>query len=686
LEPHISASFKKLKGAMNRFDNPFHDLWITEILDPNGFVKMFSPCVASHAEALFGTGNVVVRGRQGSGKSMLLGLLDTRTRVAYARSREPYPAPKRYRNFLAAGINLTRDNARIVTSRLSERPEEKRRDWAATTFADYVNYLLVKDLLDNVAYLGAEQKKDGVLGEDVLVDWSDQKVQHFANSIANADAWYGYFAGCSTLDEIVARVAERLARYRRYFNFNVDELDREVEMSKTDIGEPAATIADCLRRSGIIPKSTLVFLRIDQHEELYELEKFSGYHGVFRQIINRALALRDSRVSYRVGTRHYAWSEQTAVWGSGAPMEDMRDYTVVDIDQILKRHENRATGFPFEEFAEDVFRRRLNAYGFELKDKYPKGLLAEIFGHTLSPSERARIYAGSREPQLDIPDDWAIEWKEALRHLWYRDPLGAKLGEAWLRQKEQQRKLVHTDGSQASKTPWLDKERQYWKKERNEVALIQIAGVANETLIWSGERHIVDLSGWNILAFMSLCRAIWAAWLRNTSDDELRDTQLPRIDRSAQVIGVYEASRAWYDKLKEGADGDKRSKFISALGAWFSRCIRRDKALSNPGHNGISLLLVEFEQREFVTDLIRTCRDNGDLIESAHTTKSKDANPRIKWYLNPLLCPCFRIPHIRTKEPIYTTVHELQKIFDGGGIMPNSDGPADYDDLQGELF
>jgi hypothetical protein len=672
---------------MNRFDNPFHDLWITEILEPHGFVKMFSPYVANQAEAMFATGNVVIKGRQGSGKSMLLGLLDTRTRVAYARSQEKYPAPAKYRNFLAAGINLTRDNARIVTSRLSELPSEKRRDWAATTFSDYVNYLLVNDLLNNIAYLAREQQMDGALRGELPVDFSEEKLDAFTHMVCSANAWYGYLAECETFDEIRKRVTSRLTKYRRYFNFNDPDLDHDVETSKTDIGEPVAVVADCLRNVGIIPALTLVFLRIDQHEELYELEKSSGYHGVFRQIINGALWQRDRRVSYRVGTRHYAWNDEIAVWGSGAHLEDMRNYTTIDIDEILRTHENRTRGFPFESFAEDVFQRRLKAYGFDLAASYPKGLFAEIFGDTLSPGERARIYVGNRDPQLDIPDDWAPEWKDALTKFWRDDPLSARLGEAWLRQQAQQRNQVHKNASLASTQPWMAPELKYWRKERNEAALIQIAGVANETLLWCGHRHLLDLSGWNILAFMSLCRAVWAAWLRGTSDEELRDTLLPKIGRAAQAIGVYEASRTWYEKLKEGADGDKRARLIKALGALFSRRIRRDKALSNPGHNGISLSLDDFDQHGFITDLIRMCRDSGDLVESPHTTKSKDAKPRIKWYLNPLLCPFFRIPHIRTKEPIYTTSQDLLKIYDGNGLDTKNDDEADLTSpQQAQLF
>jgi len=53
--------------------------------------------------------------------------------------------------------------------------------------------------------------------------------------------------------------------------------------------------------------------------------------------------------------------------------------------------------------------------------------------------------------------------------------------------------------------------------------------------------------------------------------------------------------------------------------------------------------------------------DYGDLLEGTHTTKNKDRAPRLKWYLNPLLCPYFRIPYIRTKEPVYTNLVTLAK-------------------------
>lgn len=667
---------------MNRFDNPFHDLWVTEILAPTDFVKMFSPYVVTYSEELFGTGNVVIKGRQGSGKSMLLSLLNTRTRIAYARANEKYPAPIKYKNFIAAGIHLIRDNARIVASRLSELPEERRKDWAATTFADYINYLLVEDLLRNIIYLAEEQAKDNVLKSEIPITWTKQTKAKLAESIKSSDAWFGYFDDCTTLENIEEKISNRLVEYRKYFNFNTDKLSESVETSRTRVGEPAAVLADSFRNSGVIPEKTLVFLRIDQHEELFELERSSGYSNVFRQVINQALAMRDGRVAYRIGTRHYAWNSDVSVWGSGAHLENMRDFSTIDIDEMFRRKEQSSQVADFGDFAEDVFKRRLSTYGFEI-DTAEKSLLTKVFGTTLSPSQRAKVYVNKKRSTLQIPEDWSNEWKLALEEIWKTNPLEAKLGEIWLRQKKQQHEKTYKLTDISSALNWSS--RTYWKKERNEAALIQIAGDAREMLIWSGQRHIIDLSGYNILAFMTICRAIWAAWLRSTPDDELAKTYIPKIEMDKQIIGINEASRIWAEKLKEGTDGDRRLFFINSLGSWFSTKIRSDKALSNPGHNGISLYKTEFEKQTEITDLIRSCRDHGDLIESDHTTKLPDGKPRMKWYLNPLLSPHFRIPHIRTKEPIYTSISELESIYSGKTSTNSKIKNNDSNPLQTEL-
>lgn len=124
-----------------------------------------------------------------------------------------------------------------------------------------------------------------------------------------------------------------------------------------------------------------------------------------------------------------------------------------------------------------------------------------------------------------------------------------------------------------------------------------------------------------------------------------------------------EASQIWFKKIQVGLEADQRARLVSALGGWFRRRMLDDRALSNPGHSGFSLLASEMTSQSSLVPLIKTCRDHGDLMESLHTTKNKDQARRLKWYLHPLLCPLFRIPHIRTKEPIYTTLTELQRLY-----------------------
>lgn len=646
---------------MNKFDNPFHDLWVTEILSPVEFVGMFSPIVASHAEDLFGTGNVIVKGRQGSGKSMLLGLLSTKTRIAYERAEQLYPAPKGYNNeFISAGIHLIKDNLRIVSSRVNECKESTRKEWAAATFSDYMNYLLISDIIDNIFYLHREQKKDGVLKSVLNVNISESSENSFIKFLNSNEVWEGYLDSCQTIEDVDKKVKNRISAYRRYFNFNTDELPSNIEESKTVIGEPVAVFADALRSSRVLPKRTQVFLRIDQHEELYELEKSTGHADIYREVINRALAMRDGRVAYRIGTRHYAWGNNIKIWGSGAFLENMRDYTTIDIDKIFKRHENSSLGASFEDFAEDVFIRRLKVYGVVVHSEN-HSMLSDVFGDTLLPRERAKKYVSAKKAKPGFYKGLSNEWRLYLENLWNDNPLEAWLIRAWLEQRNQIKN--NTKSSVHPEKEFNSDTKKYWVKERNEAALVQIAGEMKEMVLWSGKRHIVDLAGWNILAFMTICRAIWSAWLRSTSDDVLDQTILPNIGIDNQLIGIYEASRIWSEKLKEGADGDRRYEFISFLGSWFSKKIRNDKALSNPGHTGFSLPKHEFDRDSEINLLIKSCRDQGDLIESDHTTKTKDGLLRVKWYLNPLLCPYFRIPHIRTKEPIYISRNELEHSF-----------------------
>jgi hypothetical protein len=647
--------------ATLRFDNPFHDLWVTEILDPAAYVRMFSDILVKDTEALFSKGHVALKGRQGSGKSMLLNLLVTSTRVAYAKSDSKYPIPSKHRKFISAGVQLTLQNASLAAARAEEIDESQRLQVVAMNFSDYLNTLLCLDLLRNVRYLHEQQKETAGLLDEIPVNLDAQIQSEFFRVLLRCDAWDGFIdPACVTVDQAIASLEARLKAHRNYGNVNIDRLPENIESSRSQAGIPMSDLAAALRSSGVLPAETLVMLRIDQHEELFELERRSGLGHVFRQVINSALARRDPNVAYRIGTRHYAWDADLSCWGSGAPLENERDYSIVDLDAILRRGEHTKS-WKFPLFAKDVLDKRLEAAGF----KHTNDALNSLFGRSLEPAEKARKYAHDSVPLLKFEDTWAPEWKEYLAALWLSNPLEAKLGEAWLRQRLQVKGRVGQTAALATGLPWH--KSKWWVKERNEIALMHLAGDRRQALIWSGERQIIALAGYNILAFMTVCKTIWATWQRrNPKEAETRGT-LPTFSIEDQVIGVTEASQAWFKKMQVGLDADHRARLVSALGGWFRKRMLEDRALSYPGHSGFSLLAENIAATSTrlpeVVAVIKVCRDHGDLLESPHTTKSDDQAPRVKWYLHPLLCPLFRIPHVRTKEPIYTNVPELQRLY-----------------------
>src|SRR5580700_6945212 len=87
--------------------NPFQVLYVTDSPDPNVFVQLFSDYPVRFSHPLFRPGHVVLKGTQGSGKSMLLNLLRPQIRLAYHKTGAPLPLPSNVRSFVGAGINLT---------------------------------------------------------------------------------------------------------------------------------------------------------------------------------------------------------------------------------------------------------------------------------------------------------------------------------------------------------------------------------------------------------------------------------------------------------------------------------------------------------------------------------------------------------------------------------------------------
>jgi hypothetical protein len=368
--------------------------------------------------------------------------------------------------------------------------------------------------------------------------------------------------------------------------------------------------------------------------------------------------LRNPHISYRIGTRRYGFKEDTLeVFGTTARLERDRNYKVIDLDQLLRRKEN-TKNWIFPKFAEDVFRKRLKVAGYDVERK--GACLHEILGPGSSAEDRARNYGGKNPDRaVRLEDSWPAEWKEFLISLAARDPLAARLAEAWARQRSKGGVVRRLP---SKPYPWEGKGKTvYWRKERVQAALMQIASRCYQRMIWGGHNDVIELSGGNILVFVGICQRIWSVWLRATGQLNRTDSSLPKIDESLQAVGIHEASTHWFEKLSEETEGNKRQRFVSYVGTFLQRGLVNDLALSYPGRNGFSLNLEELQRAAGVSQFLNDSVDYGALFDSQHTTKEKNRRPRRKWYLNPVLTPHFALPHIRTKEPLYVSVEEVRK-------------------------
>ncbi len=638
---------------MNYNINPFQELYVTDDPDPKVYVGLFSNVLVEHVMLLFRPGNVLLKGVQGTGKSMLLSLLRPKIRLAYHEAGVEFPIPKELRTFIGAGINLSRSG--ILN--FGHRPIDKDYDEQEMPlyFGDFLNYFIVEDILTTIQ---TQARHPDVFDGFV----NTRKLAEFANELSKQDCWFKYLDGCCDYDSVLSKIQGRLKQYRRYHTNRLFNLDVEITRSKTDAGEPIARTAQLLKEIGIVPKDTNFFVRIDQLEILLRgdiVNKELGHK--YRQIINKVIGGRDARVSYRIGTRRYDWDKELKLYGMDNKLENLRDYKIVDIDGVLRRSED-IRSWIFPEFAKDVFRKRFEHSGLIDSSTTSNDILEHIFGGRYGASEKLAHYLHNKKNPdkiLSIEEKWPDLWKDFLRELFKEDVLEAVLASTWVRQ----RGVKGLSGNRLKLSPPSDKpwNNQYWRKERIQQTLMQIASRAAQRMVWAGKDDIIGLSSGNISIFLSICYEIWETFLRT----ERRKKEIERIDPLSedmqvdafiQSMGIHNASNVWFQKISEQPDGDDRQRFITFLGNRFKIWLSNDKAMSYPGRNGFSVaneLFQEFEECHVLRNFLNDAVDYGDLYDAPHTTKKGDRKDRTKWYLAQILSPFFQIPHQHIKEPYY---------------------------------
>lgn len=643
---------------MSESRNPFQELYVTEAFLDGGadkFVSGFSPIIVKHALGLFQPGNVILKGLPGSGKSMLLNLLRPDTRIAYHKCNVPFPVPVEFSYFVGAGINLNRSGADTFGQRPFSADSEIDKALTPLYFADFINCWIVHDIFSSI--LTFHRKGDDVLCDEIGVAKDESLVSEAAISLANDNCWFGYFDEPVTgIEDFLARLAKRITTYRSFVQRNIDCIPESIYSTKTDIGVPITKAVQYLRDSKSIEQRVQVYVRIDQYEELAWLDEVQPYGPIFQQVIHKFIGLRDSRVSYRIGTRKFAWARDPKMFGTSAPVENERTHKEIDLDDVLRRNENRRTWI-FPRFAEDIFKRRIEDAGYAMPNKN-NSLLHYAFDKSLAPDQAVNIYVKSKtltDKVIKFAKEWPESWNDYLREMAKKNLLSAVLGSAWARQKGKGK--IAFEESFPATPPW--EEKIWWKKERYPIALMQIASRNQQQLQWSGTEEILALSGGNILAFLSLCQHIWDAWLRDMRDERIDKDALPKISRSVQSIGIQEASQEWFEKIARAEHGDyTRQRFVRFLGELFYKKLIDDIAMSNPGHNGFSLRVADLDVEPVIENYLKTLEDYGDLVGMKHTSKTK-GEKRWKWYLNPILSPYFNIFHVHTKEPIYVPVEKV---------------------------
>ncbi len=672
--------------------NPFTEAYVTHTVSESHFVRYFSPVLVRPAGAIFQSGNVVVRGTQGSGKSMLLRLLDPEIRIAYfeAESNDSspdtrFPVPSELRKFISSRVDLNKSGLLDIANTLPDRPTPDDTSKLVKAFADFFNYWLLRGLLLCVDKINENANAFGGL---IVAERRDA----FALSLARQDCWFGALDNVDNWEGLKGFVKDRVVTYRAWANGNSD-LPEEIEKSGSMIGEPLARAAEELKRTGVISSDTNVFLTVDQIEALWMQGKHKRDLGQrLRREIHEVLGKRDDRVSYRIGVRRHDWGKGGSLaMRDGRELEELRDFRSIDIDELLRRGEN-AKAWAFRKLAKDVFRRRVRTT-FAARTDVPVELdkSERFFGPSPSPQEV--IAAAIRQPDptgerlLRLDAKWPENWRAEIMRCYRKevpglpnpsaegysyDPLNALLLAAWGLQRgggdkraSQVRRLAEDPPRSPNEPPW-NEAKKYWRKERFPQALLQLISRHQQKMLWWGEPKVLSLCGSNILRFISVCRETWDYWQR-LSDAPLRkgDKEKGVVPSEIQSRAIAEASRKVYEALRRQPGqpaGDVRIRFLDQIASWLRSRLLDDTSMSYPGGNGFSVRVSDLEKHSELRQLIEEAVGWGDLYEMEHTSKTKaerSREPRKKYYPNPALSPEYQLPEAHTKEPIYASVDDI---------------------------
>lgn len=679
----------------NYLPNPFTEAYVTHTVTEQMFARYFSPKLVASASQVFQTGNVIVRGTQGSGKSMLLRLLDPEIRIAYSdlannpkiEKQEPFPVPVGVRDFVSTRVDLNKSGLLDIINTLPLEPSGLEVRNIALAFGDFLNFWLIRGLLNNIERM---QERSDVF-ENLI--GSKDTLDQFASSFAKEDCFDDGLEEVTDWTSLKEAVRQRVIHYRAWSNGNRD-LPDSVQKTKTAIGEPIGRAEKLLRTTGVFTRVAHIFCSIDQIEALwFQSEGKRQVGGVLRREIHELLGKRDNRAYYRIGVRRHDWDKEgNLAMREGRSIEEGRDFLITDIDELLRKDEH-TKNWAFRNFARDVFQRRVQT-AMDGLPGLPKNLhhSSDFFGPSPDPQGLVAEIVKNPDPQklLKLDDTWPEPWQKAIMDCYYRrlewvpslpgkgimhDPLNARLLVAWGAQAGvkggKPRMLKETPPQGPDDPPW-NKAKQYWRKERYPQAILQLSSRHNQKLLWWGEPKVLSLSGANILRFLTISRSVWDYWQRLEPESSPAIQIKPIVSPSTQASAILDASRKIHESLKRqpgNPAGDVRIAFLDQLARWLRNQMLEDAAMSYPGGNGVSLRDEELARYPELKQLIHEAVGWGDLYEREHTSKSKNDSKRTKYYPNPALSPMYQLPEVHTKEPVYVSPTDILRVAKEAGAV-----------------
>ena len=649
-----------------RARNPFHEPLVTELIeDPARYRRRFSDHILiGETLQVFQPNNSIVTGPQGSGKSMLLNLVRYRVMTEWLNSAGEPPKPLHAVSlYLGISINLVRANYHAFGRRSASRSlglKEIDENIEISCAGDFLIQYLLREFLQALAYLGGG---DG----SPLRQWFGVPIglefDQLAQTISELPCWFGYYRSCSSLKELQARCDARLNILRSFLNTNIQTVPETVMETKATWPDALHSLGTLFSDPSITARKVPLFVVIDQYEVLPELNKSHG--TALQRLINTFIKARDPVVFYKIGARTHDWGQELRVIGAESRIEVGRDYNLTNLSTVLMRQES-AGGWLFPKFAADVAMKRFEAKGYQLSADEVRA----IFGDW-KPEEESRRYFKRSRRVGELLEGLSPSVTKLVEAQLTSDtsPLDIRLIGAWVRQQIQR-------GSSDSELRALIKGkaweniRPWWRKERVEVALLQVASIANQRRLYYGWRSTVYLAGGNITAFLLICAEIWDEAAKRGTDPIER----MQIAVEAQSAGIYRASEQWRNRDRnEQFGGSGRFDVVTRLGAAIHNALVEDKAMSNPGHSGFSLRendLLASPQGQSIAMFLNRGVNWGIFEERQHTSKQKsEGGSRRKWYLHPLFSPAFAIPITRVKEPLYIdclTAHDW--LFEGKSI------------------